>query len=403
MSRGWLGPALLAMAAASVSQGLVRFTYPFVLPAMTDDLLGGYGAAGLLGAANLGAYLLGVLVMTAGPRRWHDVRAVRAGLALCTLGLALVAVAPSVAVAAIGLAVGGFCSAAVWIPLPSLVAAGTPPPRRGVAYGLLTAGVGLAILGVGGVTSLLQRVFGEGAWRPVWVVAAGVGAVVSVVVTVGLRPARVPATVGQWPEATVRPSAAAAAGVVRLCVSYGLYGIGFSVYTGFLVAALQDGAGLSAPAATSAFALLGVCSVFGGVVVGRISDLVTRRTALAGAMLLTGGIALAVPLTRGAVAVATVAVYGLLMTGVGAVLAAYLGDALPPRDVGTAFGAATLAFGAGQFLAPPVGGWLADTTGSFTATYVAAAVCGIAGGAVALALPFRRPVSMSTVELGGAP
>src|SRR5215211_6822685 len=36
----WLAPVLLAMAASGVSQGFVRFTYPFVLPAMRQDVLG---------------------------------------------------------------------------------------------------------------------------------------------------------------------------------------------------------------------------------------------------------------------------------------------------------------------------------------------------------------------------
>lgn len=60
----------------------------------------------------------------------------------------------------------------------------------------------------------------------------------------------------------------------------------------------------------------------------------------------------------------------------------------PARDsIGTVFGAITLSLGFAQLIAPPIGGWLADRSGSFSATYVAAAALGIAGDVFAVALP----------------
>jgi nitrate/nitrite transporter NarK len=53
-------------------------------------------------------------------------------------------------------------------------------------------------------------------------------------------------------------------------------------------------------------------------------------------------------------------------------------------------GAATLALGLAQFLAPPVGGWLADLTGSFTATYLVAGAASVVGGVLAWTLPSTR-------------
>jgi nitrate/nitrite transporter NarK len=85
-----------------------------------------------------------------------------------------------------------------------------------------------------------------------------------------------------------------------------------------------------------------------------------------------------------------VVVFGLVMTGIGSALAAYLSDELPAVEVTTVLGAATLALGLAQFVAPPVGGWLADHTGSFTVTYLVAGAASVVGGVLAWTLPSSR-------------
>lgn len=80
---------------------------------MTTDILGSYGAAGILGAANLGGYLVGVLAMTAFAHRFEATRLLTWGLTLVLAGLVVITTAPHPALLFVGMLVAGTSSAAV--------------------------------------------------------------------------------------------------------------------------------------------------------------------------------------------------------------------------------------------------------------------------------------------------
>jgi predicted MFS family arabinose efflux permease len=381
--RTWIRPVLLVMCACGVSQGFARFTFSFVLPDMTADVLGSYGVAGLLGGAHLGAYLLGVLGTTTLARRAEGTGLLKAGLASTALGLLLTAVAPWTWLLFAGLALTGLSSAAVWIPAPSIVAAHVPRHRNGLAIGLVTAGIGITIAMTGPAVTLLQRLFGAGTWRPVWGLAATVAVLVLVAQVLFLRP------VGAHPDAGPerRPLRALLPEVRTLLLSYFLYGVGFALYTNYLIAALQHDLGFDVAAATGTFSLLGVASIFGGLVGGRLSDSLGRRRTLVAFLAVIGAAPLAVPLRWHAAIQLSVLLYGLLMTGIGTVLMAYLGDRQGPGDISAAFGVTTMSLGLAQFLAPPLGGRLADVSGSFDSTFYLASGTAVLAAVVSAFLP----------------
>jgi MFS family permease len=392
---GWKVAVLLVMAAVGVSQGFARFTYAFVLPDMTADILGSYSAAGALGAANLGGYLVGVVAMTAFAHRFEATRLLKTGLALTVLGLLVVATAPHPVLLFVGMLIAGACSAAVWIPSTSVISAYAPAARRGVAFGVVTAGIGIAIALTGRITAWVHSIAGEGAWRPVWGVVAALCAAILVLVVAFLRP------VDRQPDlAVARVSVRKVLpGATALLLAYGIYGVSFAIYTNFLVAALQDGLGYGSGSAANAYSLLGLASIFGGVVLGRASDRLGRRPVLVVAMVLVGAASVVIPLGWEAAVLPSVIGYGLLMTGVGAVVVAYLSDQLAPRDMVAAFGAITLSLGVAQLVAPPIGGWLADATGSFRLTFLLAGGAGAVAGVFAACLPGR----MARASAAGKP
>lgn len=384
----WLVPVLLAMAASAVSQGFVRFTYAFVLPAMKDDLLGSYGAAGMLGAVNLGAYVVAVMVVTAVAPRVESTLLIKVGLGACGLGMLGLGLAPNVPVLVLGMAVIGGFSAAVWIPVSGVVAACAPPEKRGLAYGLMIMGIGLSIALSGLLTENVQQAGGPSAWRAVWLIEGGFALLILVLVVVGLRPVGT-SHAGQRIRGTRHLRGKVA--IKRLYVSYGVYGVGFSIYVHYLIAALHDTGGMSFPEANRAYSLLGIASIFGAILLGRISDHLNRGRTLATAMTMTGLCALVVTITHDTTLLTlSVICFGLVMTGIGVILAAYLSDVLEPHDVATVFGGATVALAVAQFVAPPAAGWLTDATGSFTATYLLAGTAGVVSGLVAWSLPPRR-------------
>lgn len=384
--RHWLVSVLLVCAAVAVSQGFARFTYAFVLPAMTTDVLGSYGVAGILGAANLGSYLLGVLAMTAFAHRFEATRLLKWGLAVILAGLVVIATAQAPVFLFVGMLLAGTASAAVWIPAASAISGYAPPERRGLAFGLVTGGIGVAIAISGRLSAQLQSRFGPTSWRPMWGAVAVITAVVLVLAIAFLRP------VGEQPEIAPARVAVRRAlpGAVALFLSYGLYGVGYAIYTSFLVAALHHDLALSGTAAAGAYSLLGLASIVGGVTLGRLSDRLGRGVVLVGANALVAAATLVVPLRLTAAVVPSVLLFGLLMTGIGTVIVAYLSDALPARDLSSAFGAITLSLGVAQLVAPPVGGWLADATGSFRVPFVVAATACLLAACLAALLPGRR-------------
>ncbi|WP_433496641.1 MFS transporter [Sphaerimonospora sp. CA-214678] len=384
--RTWILPVLLVMVSAAVSQGFVRFTFSYVLPGMTEDVLGSYSLAGLFSAANLGGYLVGVIAVTSVARRVEGTRLLKAGLTLTVIGLSTVAVAPWVPVLFLGMGLAGLCSAAVWIPIPAIVAAHVPRRHRGFAFGLVTAGSGAGLAITGPMVTVVQRVFGADAWRPVWGLEVAISLVILTLQLLFLRPGRTH-PVGEERPRRRAPLRAVLPGVHTLLIAYFLYGVSFSLYTNYLVAALRENLGFAPAAATGVFSLLGLASLFGGVLGGRVSDVCGRRGTLAVMMILAGLLAVVIPMGWGGVLHLSAFAYGLVMMGIGTVVVAYLGDVLGPRDLGAAFGVATMSLGLAQLAAPPLGGWLADRTGSFDIVFHVACGTGILAGVAVCFLP----------------
>lgn len=367
---------LLVMAACGVTQGFARFTMALTLPDMTEDLLGSYSAAGWAGTANLGTYLLAVIGVSRIGSRVDPAVLVKIGLTATTSGMLIVATAPNYPVLLAGMCLAGSGGAGVWVPATVVVNTIVPESRRGFALGLSTAGIGVSIVVTGRIAALVHRRWGEDAWRQVWLIEVVIAATILIPVLLCL--VRVHArgiVVRRNSERALRLLPAGRS----LLASYGLYGIAFSLYTSFLVAALEDDAGFSPTHASLVYSLLGIFSAIGGVLVGRLSDHRGRRSSLVLANSVTAGCCLAIPLGMEPFASASALLFGLLMTGSGTVVVAYVGDHLEGADIAAAFGMLTLALGLAQVVSPPVGGWIADRTHGFGTTYV------IAGTMAALA------------------
>ncbi len=170
-------------------------------------------------------------------------------------------------------------------------------------------------------------------------------------------------------------------GWVGVVGGYAAYGLSVSIFTTYLVTALEDDGGFAPGHAAGDYTVVGVALVFGGVLVGPLSDRWGRgRTLVLGYALMA--VAILGPLAGvEPVAALSALLFGLMMSGLPSVIAAHLADTLTPREFAGAFGRCTLAFGLAQLCGPPLGGWLAESTGSFTVPFVLAALVA-AGGAV---------------------
>lgn len=203
---------------------------------------------------------------------------------------------------------------------------------------------------------------------------------------------------GFWGEMSLQPDTEISARVrvttlVAVALSLALMGLGFGylLVVAFLVARLDDDSGFSSGEADRIFALLGLCTIFGGITLGRVSDRFGRRRTLAAGytafsvstlLLLTGAYPWVVPGAIGA---------GLLFGGLATVIAASIVDRTDLSTCGPSYAAATFAFGVLQVASPQAGGALADWRGSFTLVFVVSAAVMSTGALIALRLPPDHP------------
>ncbi len=366
----------LAAAAAGVSQAFGRFTYSLLFTDVRDQLGLSNSWAGSLGSANLAAYLMGTVVVSLTVGRLGLSRVTRVGVVGVAAGLGTLAFLPGLASVVVGLVCTGFFAAGVWVTVPAIAVAQVGADRRGSAIGLVGAGIGTGIV----IASVLDSAVSLDAWR--WVYRVEVALAVPVALG-ALRWFRDP------PDAGVRRAGLAVLrevpGWKSLLGAYGLFGLGMALMVTFLVATLEEDAGMSEAAASVAFSLFGLGTMAGGPLFGPLADRIGRSRAMIGAYVLMAATALV--LAGGWRPWAWVAAFwfGTAFTAVPVTVAARIADAVAPQHFGAAFGVATLAFGAGLMVGPQLGGVLGDATGSFRPIFWIAAVVASAGAVLARA------------------
>ncbi|MFW3171612.1 MFS transporter [Geodermatophilus sp. CPCC 206100] len=378
MRTGAWGLVALVALASAVAQAFGRFTYSLVLPSIERELAGSYAVAGVVGAVNVAAYVLAVLVVGTLGRRLRPATWIRLGLACCTGGLVLLTRSATVPELAAGLALTGWGAALIWLPSPGFVGGVVAASRRGAAIGLIGSGIGLGIVFAGGLTSL-RAGGGDSGWRGVYLVET-VFAVLVLGACLGFLRAG-PRSPAEEPGRPV--SLRQVPGWRGLAGGYAAYGLAYSIYTSYLVAALED-AGFSPGHASAVYTVVGAALVVGGVLLGQLSDRWGRGQALVlGHLLMAGAILLVL---AGAEPLATVSalVFGAMMSGLPSVVAARLADVLPRREFSAVFARCTLAFALAQTCGTSMGGFLAEASGGFALPFAVAAAMSVAGAVLSI-------------------
>jgi len=380
----------LLLLSVGVAQGFGRFTYPLVLPAIDRDLLHSYSLAGWLGTANLTAYLVGTLLVSLAATKLRPATLIAFGVWVSTAGLAAMTVATTTAALFAGMIATGVAGAFIWIPAPGLAGEIVAETRRGFAIGLMGSGIGLATLFAAALAHLVHAVYGETAWRQVWAVEAIVAATIAGIVLLRLGEPEEeseqsrPATIG---EIVTLASLRSVPGWAVITAAYAAYGLCYSIYSSYLVAALQSDAGFSAAHASADYALVAVAIAGGGIALGEISDRVGRRPTLVWGFLAMGACPLLALTAREPWIAPSALLFGITMSGLGSVVAAYVRDHTREASFAPAFGAITLFFGIAQLVGPELGGYLAEHTGKFTAAFLVSSLAGFAGAVLSARLP----------------
>ena len=381
---GLAAVALIALV-AGVAQSFGRFTYGVLLPAIRDDLGLSNTLAGTLVTFNLAAYLIGTLIVAAVTSRFRLLAVMRIGLALAVTGQLLAAIAPGAGVLALGLFLMGLGGALTWIPAPVVASDALAPGKRAYAIGVLGAGMGLGVVFAGQFSGFVRSTMGDASWRTVYVVQCLIAVVVAIAVWafIGHHQGRPSSKAGIGGFSALRRMR----GWIPLTCAFASFGFLYLLVVAFLTTRLEDDSGWTSARASLAFTVLGAAMIFGGPLFITFASRFGSRRAVAFAfaawaivtiMILPGWFA---PTLAASVAV------GLLFAAMPTILTLYVVSNTTTDDYGPSFAAVTLSFGVAQMIAPQLGGYIADATGSFTWVFLLSAAFAVVGLAAALRLP----------------
>jgi len=403
---GWV---VLAAGIAMIMVGVALiFSLAVFLPPLEEEL--GWSRSLISGIAlvnwlvfGIGAFTWGTLSDRIGTRR-----VVSAGAGLLGAAMLLSSQATSAwhLYAAFGV-LGAAGASAFYVPL-SAMAIRWFAARRGLALGLVNAGMGLGIMIGPPLARALITALG---WRATFAVFAALTWSVALAVVGRLydRPADVglreyghgaaafrPATpsLAFEPGQALRHPAFWLIALVHFCCCAAHSGPIFH-----MVAHAMD-LGVGKMAAAGMLGLSGGVSIGGRIGAGLLADRFGAKPALVGmlilqAVTLSGYLAAEGELPLFAVAVAFGFAYGGAMPLYALVTREYFGE----RVIGTAFGGIFFVSAVGMGLGAFAGGWLHDVLGSYWTLHLSSMLIGVAG--VVAALGLRAPEPLAAPVLAG--
>jgi predicted MFS family arabinose efflux permease len=179
--------------------------------------------------------------------------------------------------------------------------------------------------------------------------------------------------------------------VWHLALIYTLFGFSYIIYATFFIRYLNWEAGFTVENAGRLWSIVGAISIASGFIWGTFSDRAGRKFGLAAVFMLQFLCYLVFGLWKAAPGYYLSALlFSLTAWSIPAIMAAAAGDILGARLAPAALGFLTLFFGIGQMLGPFFAGRIADAYGSYTISFVAAAIASFAGGVLSLMLRMKK-------------
>lgn len=373
------------LALVGVCYGLARFAYGLFVPVFRDA----FGLDGtLLGAVAAGSYVgycVAILAAAGAVARWGPRAVAVAAGVIAVVGLVMVAVAPNGAVLAAGVLIAGASTGVASPPMAEAISVWTPARGRDRRQAIVNAGPGVGIA-VSGPVAL----FASEQWRLAW----GCFAVIAVAVTAWVAwalpsgaavggpgdPGAVSGAISG--ERSRNPSLAVWAIArdrrsLRLIAAAALFGAASTAVWTFGRDHVVQASGLGPATSILLWVVLGVAEL-AGLAAGDLAARIGLRRLWTGALLLVAASTSALGFFPGVRVAAFVAVaifgaaYVILTTVV-----FFWATRLHPDRISPAVAVGFLTISAGQAIASPAAGAIADqtgTTGAFLTCAVLAAL-----------------------------
>jgi predicted MFS family arabinose efflux permease len=377
-----LGPA--------VSNGIARFAYGLVLPAMREDLGWSYAEAGWLNTANAIGYLAGALLSLALIGRLGARRLFVWGMALTVGSLALSALTRDIWWLGLWRVLAGVGGAPVFVAggvLASGLFAGEGR-RSALAVALYFGGGGIGMLLSGLALPPFLAWFGPAGWPLAWLMLAGAAWLAFVPSWLAVEAA--PQTrQGSEPKGGARAGRLPVLRMLPALAGYLFFGLGYLVYMTFFVAWMGV-AGAGAALVAAAWAVMGAAVMVSPLLWRRVLAASRGGGALSLTLAATGtGAVLPVAAPTEAMFIASAALFGASFFMVPAAVTDFSRVNLPERQLGAAIALFTVVFSVGQIVGPVAAGALSDSTGGTGAGLAAGAAILLGGALLAL---MQRPL-----------
>jgi sugar phosphate permease len=382
-----------------LAHGFGRMSYSVILPSMKDGLTLSYTQLGSIATGNFIGYLCLAIIGGFLAARFGVRRVVFISLLVIGVSLFLTGFSNSFIYAFFMRLITGTGNGGSYVPIMALPAAWFVMKRRGLATGIVSGGIGAGLFFSGIVLPPVISAFGKEGWRYAWFLLGITVFILAFVCYAFLRnnPKEKGLSIyggeeeqkggpkvtlfSAFKDVVVEPE------IWKLGCVYFMYGFSYIIYLTFFVAYLTKEMGVAPVAAGRIFAVLGVFSIFCGVIYGWISDVLGRRY---------GSMIAYLTLTLSYIVFAfwkdytgfyiSAVVFGIAAFSIPTIMAAASGDAVGGRLAPAGLGFITLFFGIGQALGPAIGGYIKDVTGTFTNAFILSAIVSFAGALGSLIL-----------------
>lgn len=354
-----------------LAMGIGRFSFTPILPLMQRDLGVSNGLAGDLASLNYIGYLAGALLCAIYPKIVTRT-SINLGVLLTSLATTLLMGCSSSPHLWGGLRfAAGVASAILFVLIAIEVTEALVHGQKGRFASLLYSGVGLGIAVSGIAVPLLDRL---GGWQSAWFGMGGIGIILALA---GLLLAGKHKGSVQLRETAAKTAEQPKGKITRLATAYFLEGVGYIVTATFLVTIVSGTAGLSSFAPLS-WVVVGLAAAPSTLFWQQVANRFSFRIAITAAYLLqaTGIAVSSFATTPLFVTVAALSFGGTFM----GIVALAMTESSRRTGGGRSAAIMTACFGAGQVIAPPLAGRLADLYGGFTLPLLLASGVVLIGG-----------------------
>ncbi len=371
------------------SLGLGRFALGMMLPSMGEALTLSYAQMGVIGTVNFCGYLGAVLFCGVLTARFGARLVISAALLLVGASMVLVGMSSHYVVILILYFLTGVGSALSNVPIMGLIPSWFDVENRGKVAGFFVMGNGIGIILAGKSVPVLNLT--AHGWRMSWIVLGAFALLIAVTCFYIIRnkpkvcfsQKSASRKAGLVKSGAVHPPGP---GIFYHCGAiYFLFGATYVVYITFFVTFLVQDYGLTEQAAGKLWSWVGLLSLGSGPIFGYLSDRYGRKFGLTTVFSIQTAAYLLVAFHLPMICIyLSLFFFGLVVFSIPSIMAALVGDYAGPEKASAIFGFVTFVFGIGQVSGPFVAGMMAEHTGTFSGSFILAAV--LAGFAIILSL-----------------